>query len=296
MRVKAFVKLIRPQQWYKNLLIFFPLIFSFNLFNSNLYLPFIMGFILLCLVSSVNYILNDIKDIENDRENPEKRNRPLSSGKLTIKGVVPLAVLMLATSLLLGLKLNIQLTLTLLALFITNQFYTFYLKKIVIVDAMTIAMDFVWRALAGIALIKGVSHPPLSVWFIFGIFFIAFLLATGKRRSELALLGEDATKHRSVFMSHNEKTLDSQILIITSMIILFYTLYTMEAPVGDQRLAITIPLVVYAVCRYVYLLTSNNPATRNPEKLLRDIPLLIALIAWVLSVVVLLYVYPIYFE
>lgn len=291
-RAKSFIELIRVRQWYKNLLVFVALVFSFNLLNSVFYPSFLQAFLLLCLVSSASYIINDVKDIEKDRQHPEKRSRPLPSGRVRIIVAIPLAVLLLTASLYLGMKTNMELSLILLVLFLTNQLYTFFLKDIVIVDAMALATDYVWRALAGITLIKNAPHPPVSAWFIFGIFFTAFLLATGKRRSELLLLGKDAAKHRLVFRSYNVQSLNYQISITSSLIILFYTLYTMNAPIGDLRLTITIPIVVYAVYRYVYLLISNSHAIGKPEQLFRDIPLLFALIAWVLSIVILLYFYP----
>lgn len=293
MKIEPFIQILKPQQWYKNILIFAALIFSLNLFNFSILSFFLEGFILLCLVSSASYIINDLKDLEEDRKNPEKRRRPLPSSKITPKQALVLAVVLLATTFYFGLRLNINFTLILIVLFLTNQIYTFWLKKVIILDVMLIAVDYVWRALAGAALteelLKDIQHPPLSAWFIYGFFFIALLLALGKRRSELVFLGENAANHRTVFKSYTEQTLDHFISITSSMVILFYTLYTMNAPKGGLRLTLTIPVVVYAVYRYNYLLRSESLYARHPEKLFLDLSFLASLVAWILLTVVLLY-------
>jgi 4-hydroxybenzoate polyprenyltransferase len=161
-------------------------------------------------------------------------------------------------------------------------------------DIITLSSNYVWRILAGIVLLANVPHPPISGWIIFGFFFVALLLALGKRRGELMLLGKEvASEHREVFKSYNKEVLDYGISATSTLIILFYTLYTLNAPIGDLRLTVTIPIILFIVFRYAYLIYTNSYIARSPEKLIHDRALITALVIWIILVGTLLYIYPV---
>lgn len=289
--VKEYIKLLRPHQIYKNVIVFVALIFSFNILNFSLYPVFIVTFIMLWLVSGANYILNDIIDKEKDMLHPEKCKRPIASRRVNVASALVFALIIgWLVFILSGVFISCHLTLILLALFLTNSLYTLWLKNVVILDVLTIALDYVWRALAGIVLIMNVPHPPISAWFIFGIFFVALLLACGKRRGELIFLKKTAGEHKITLKLYNLSILDHMMVVTTSLIILFYTLYCMNAPIGDLRLVMTIPIVVYATFRYSYLAFSDSSSIRKPEKLFFDVPLIVSLVIWLCTVLVLLYI------
>ena len=179
--------------------------------------------------------------------------------------------------------------LVVLALFITSQIYSFWAKKIIIVDTIIIATDHVWRALAGIPLLSGSQYPPLSIWFIFGVFFIAMLLATGKRIAELKLDIDDASNIRKTLGEYTEKILEHQLSVISSTIVLFYSLYIISSQENHILMSITIPVVIYAILRYHYLLSSKKRDVGNPELLFLDRPIVASIIIWAALTVVIMY-------
>ncbi|MGD2200580.1 MAG: UbiA prenyltransferase family protein [Candidatus Bathyarchaeota archaeon] len=287
--IRDYLDILRVRQWYKNLLIFLGLVFSFNLLDLNLYPSFLLGYILLCLVSGVNYTINDIMDIEKDRGHPEKTNRPLPSGRITLRQAYSLIAVLLVFSLIAGTFINLEFTLLLILLFVTSQFYNFIAKKIIVLDLIMISSNYVWRALTGIALLKDTPHPPVSMWFIFGVFFVALLLATGKRKAEKNFLGDRAPEFRGTLQYYSSPMLDHLINIYGAVTILFYTMYCVNAPIGDSRLMITIPIVVFLIGRYLFLTYKRQQHVRDSSKLLFDTPLLIGLVLWILTIILLLY-------
>jgi 4-hydroxybenzoate polyprenyltransferase len=194
-----------------------------------------------------------------------------------------LALGLLAVALSSSLYLSFYLLAAIKVFIITGVIYTWWLKNIVIVDAITVAVNYIWRMLMGVILIQNVPHPPISAWFIFGFFFVALLLVFGKRKVEVIVLGGDAKKHRAVFNSYTHQMFDYMISITAATIFLFYTLYCIYA-FPDLRLTITIPIMAYIVFRYVYIISINDIAAQSPEKMIYDRPLLIALILWTIMV------------
>ncbi|MBC8223909.1 UbiA family prenyltransferase [Candidatus Bathyarchaeota archaeon] len=293
MAIDGLLGLLRVRQWYKNLLIFLGLVFSFNLTNFDLYPPFITGYVLLCLVSGANYAINDIVDRDKDASHPEKKNRPLPSGRASLNEAYGLIAVLLVVSFVGGYYLNTKFAILLGLLFLTSQFYNLVARKVVVLDLIVISSNYIWRALTGIALLKGIPHPPVSLWFIFGVFFVALLLAAGKRRGEHAFLGDRAGEFRGTLQSYSPAMLDNLINVFSAITILFYTMYCVNAPIGDSRLMVTIPVVVFIIGRYLYIVYNKNQNVMDSSRLLDDRPLLLGVALWIFTVMILLYT-PLY--
>ena len=274
--------LCRPLQWIKNVLIFSGLIFAKKLNDIHLIWHSLIGFIIFCLVSSAVYIINDIVDIKDDRNHPVKKGRPLAAGKLSIKSAALFCAFLIVISFsITGIFLNRLFLGVISAYFILMLLYSLFLKNIVIVDVIIVAMGFVIRAIAGTVLI----NVTISPWLILCTFLLALFIVLGKRRHELDLYKPlDISPRRISLASYTTKLLDQFISVVTSTTLMAYSLYTFDSrtihSVGTYYLPITIPFVVYGIFRYLYLIHTRN-ITGEPERvLLCDKALLFDIIIW----------------
>jgi len=284
-KLSSLFQLLRPQQWYKNLLVFAGAVFALKLLDFVLWPSMLLGFLILCLISGANYIVNDIIDIERDRIHPEKKKRPLASGAVSVNKAVAFCVFAAALSFYGALQLSLGFFLTTLALFLTNLIYTFILKKVVFVDVLTISVDYVWRALAGCYLIS----VNASSWLVICVFLLALLLALGKRKAEIETL-EEALRHMDALKFYSPDILDRLVSMTSAALLTSYTLYSSMSETGHGRLLWTFPVATYTILRYNYLLDSNKSMAENPEKIFRDAPMMIAFIVWITMTVALLYI------
>ncbi len=284
MKMPEMIKLLRPNQWYKNLVIFFAIIFSKNVFDFGLLKITFLGFVMLIIISSANYILNDLVDMEKDKINPEKKKRPLASGNVSIGLALVLFFILLNVGLISSYFFNTSFFYIVLGLFVISTLYTFYFKHLILVDLIAISSNFVLRAIAG-AVIIGVFVSP---WLILGIFFFALFLVTGKRYGELNYLEENASKHRKILGEYTKEFLVSLFNIFTGVLILIFALYTFSSEHGN--LIWTLPLFIYIILRYYYLILSNNKIIRHPEKAFSDMPLLISVILFLLLGFILIFI------
>lgn len=285
----ALLQTMRPRQWTKNGFVFVALLFDRQLFQPESVLRAILAFILLSLMSSAVYIMNDLVDIEADRQHPRKRNRPLPSGRLNPTVAAVAAVLLAAGSFGAGMLLSTTFGLILLAYLLTQIAYTLWLKHVVLVDVSIIAAGFILRIAAGVAVITPVQR--FSPWlYIFGGF-LALFMALGKRRHELVLLGDGAGSHRAILQEYNLELIDKLIGIVTTSAIVSYSLYTFLAeglPENDLMM-LTIPFVIYGMFRYLYLIHVRHEGGAPEEILLRDRPMQIALVLCGLVIIYALY-------
>ena len=279
--------ILRVNHWYKNGIIFVPLVFSLKFFSFEAILFTSLGFIALCLVSSAGYIRNDIKDLESDRLHPRKKNRPLPSGKITTPQAMVMFIGILSVGLILSFLLDWKFFVISVLLLINTEVYSNWIKKILFLDILSISGNFILRAISGVILIES----PFSPWLILGIFFIALFLAVIKRRNELTSLKDSAEKHRHVLTQYSEYTLNSIILISAVMIITTYSLYTMNSSIQDWRLVITVPIVVYVMFRQIHLSTISNEKNLS-DNLLKDKGTGIAVLVYVILTIFLLYFVP----
>lgn len=306
--VKRFYALflaMRPRQWTKNLAIFVGLVFAQRLFNPTLFERAALAFVAFCLASSSIYLLNDLLDLENDRQHPKKKNRPLAAGTLpeawakVAIGLLWLCCAGFATSLffipLQGADIfaglggaNILFTSVLTGYVVLMILYSVRLKHVVLLDVFIIASGFALRILAGAVVIPVVISPWLYVVTIM----LSLLLALGKRRNELVLMNEQASSHRQILKEYSLPLLDQLITIATATTLMAYSLYTFQAATGDSRLMITIPLVLYGMCRYLYLVYVRKEGGSPEEILLRDRHMLGTVVLCIAVVIVVLYVLP----
>jgi 4-hydroxybenzoate polyprenyltransferase len=284
MKVKDLISLMRVRQWYKNLLIFLAIFFSSNISNyEHLYIT-IIGFFALSFVSSANYIINDLIDIKKDQLHPEKKFRPLASGKIKKSVAVILAFLLIIISLFIAYNLNIQFLGIVVLMFVITQIYTFYLKKIVFADILTIAILFVVRALSGAVLID----VQISPWLVLCPFFLSLFLSVGKRHSDILLMKEKSAKTRKVLKDYSQKLTESLMIISTTLLIISYALYSFLSE--HQNLLYTLPFALFVIFRYYQLISNGSVIARHPEKVIKDKAIIMGILLWVIITAVMIYV------
>ena len=285
----ALIKAMRLRQWTKNGFIFFALIFDRQLLIPESFWRTIAGFFLFCLVSSAVYLFNDIADVEADRNHPEKKSRPIASGKLPVNVALSAAVLLVLLAIPLGYLLSPLFALVLVAYLIINLLYSRWLKHVSILDVLIISSGFVLRVVAGVLLIYPVER--FSPWLYMITILFSLYIGLGKRRAEMNLLAQSASAHRRVFEGYTIPLLDQYITIVSSMTIIAYSLYTFSAPnlPENHSMMLTIPFVVYGIFRYLQLIQIGHAAGSPDEVALKDRPLQITMLLWGLAVIAIFY-------
>ena len=286
--LKALIKAMRPRQWTKNGFVFFALIFDKQLFSLEPFLRTLVGFFLFCLISSAVYLLNDISDIEADRQHPEKKHRPLASGELPIGMAQSAAFILTLISLSLGYLLEPVFAGMIALYFVINLLYSRWLKHVPIIDVLIISSGFVLRVAAGVALITVERFSP---WLYMLTILFSLYIGLGKRRAEMDLLAEDASAHRKVLDGYTIPLLDQYITIVSGMTIVAYSLYTFSAPnlPENHSMMLTIPFVVYGIFRYLQLIQTGHVAGAPDEVALKDRPLQATVLLWGLAVIAVFY-------
>ena len=267
---------MRPRQWPKNAFVFVALLFDGKLLDLPSVLAVTAAFGLLCLMSGAVYIMNDLADVESDRQHPTKKNRPLAAGRLDPRLAGVVSLLLAVFSLVAGYFLSLELAVILLLYLLSQIAYTFRLKHVVLLDVLTIAAGFVLRIAAGVAVIEVERFSP---WlYVFGGF-LALFMALGKRRAEIVLLGGDAATHRAILQDYSLDLIDRLQGIVTTSAVVAYSLYTFlaEGLPQNHAMMLTIPFVLYGIFRYLYLIHVRGEGGAPEEILLRDRPLQITL-------------------
>ncbi len=286
--LKALIKAMRLRQWTKNGFVFFALIFDKQLFSLAPFLRTLEGFFLFCLISSAVYLLNDISDIEADRQHPEKKHRPLASGELPIGVAQGAAFLLALISLSLGYLLEPMFAVMIALYFAINLVYSRWLKHVPILDVLIISSGFVLRVAGGVALITVERFSP---WLYMLTILFSLYIALGKRRAEINLLAQGAGAHRKVLDGYTIPLLDQYITIVSGMTIVAYSLYTFSAPnlPENHSMMLTIPFVVYGIFRYLQLIQTGHAAGAPDEVALKDRPLQFTVLLWGLAVIAVFY-------
>ncbi|WP_432644011.1 decaprenyl-phosphate phosphoribosyltransferase [Paenibacillus pabuli] len=278
--ISGLFKLLRPKQWTKNLLLFAALLFSFEEIRTETILSTLLGFILFSLVAGCVYILNDYVDRDRDRQHPVKMFRPLASGQVNPAHALLFGILLLILSVGIAFVMNLLFGVLCIVYFLLNVSYSFVLKHLVILDMMTIAAGFVLRAIAGGVLI----HVPFTPWFLICTMLLSLFLAIGKRRNELTLLEGNTGSHRKVLDNYSITLLDQFNTIVTTATIISYSLFTFTSD-RTIHLMWTIPLVIYGMFRYLYLIHMKNQGGSPDRVLFEDKPILVTVILYVISVI-----------
>jgi len=285
---RAVLAALRPRQWTKNGLLFVALAFTLNLQEPFLLVRTVAAFACFCALSSAGYLLNDILDVESDRAHPTKRRRPIAGGRMRIGFAVGLGVALAVVGLAGTVAINLLLGLLALAYVLLTAVYSTTLKHIVLLDIFALAGGFVLRAAAGAVAID----VPISPWLYIATLLGALLIALGKRRTELETLGNaGAVSHRRNLESYSIEFIDQLILVISSAALMTYALYTFSAEnlPRNHSMMLTIPVVMYGLFRYLFLVRDGQMGAAPEDLLFRDRPLLAAVAVWALLAVTLLY-------
>jgi len=281
---RNWVRLVRPVQWSKNAVVLAGVVFARMAGEPSQLLHALVALVAFCMISSSMYIFNDWLDMERDRHHPLKRFRPLASGAITPRQALPVSGALAIASLALAWAVTPALTLivALYALLMTT--YTLWLKRIVIIDVFVIAGGFLLRAIAGAVAVD----VPISAWLMLCTVLLALFLGFCKRRNEMLTLQDTATLHRDVLRGYTPAILDQFILLTASTTIMAYAMYTFTStyvPENDTMM-ITVPIVAFAIFRYLYLVYVRKLGGAPESLLFRDLPLLSAVALWGASVLV----------
>ncbi|BCX04789.1 MAG: decaprenyl-phosphate phosphoribosyltransferase [Candidatus Roseilinea sp.] len=278
---------MRPKQWTKNIFIFAALVFDGKLFQPGPLINTLIGFVVLCLLSSAVYLINDCADVNADRAHPVKRNRPIARGDVPIPLAIAWAAVLIVASLAVAFTLNLTFGAIALTYLATATLYTFKVKHVVILDVIFLAAGFVLRVAAGTPLVDAERFSP---WLYTCMGLLALLIGFGKRRAELIELDGRSTT-RAALDHYSLPLLDQIIAIVTGALVVSYTFYTFSAPQLplNHTMMLTVPFVVYGLFRYLYLVHVRGEGGAPDELALRDRPLQITFVLWALAAIAVLY-------
>jgi 4-hydroxybenzoate polyprenyltransferase len=286
----ALLAAVRPRQCItKNAIVFGALIFARRVFEPVSFLQALAAFALFCAISGAVYIINDLKDADQDRLHPRKRFRPIAAGEVSPPLAWSVAGLIVAGAIVGAIALQPALAAAIGLYFAVQVAYSFGLKHQVILDVFIIAAGFVIRAVAGAVAIR----VPISPWLYVLIGLGALFLGFAKRRAEIMLLSETAGRHRRVLEEYSATLLEEMIAVVTATTVMAYSLYTFSAEnlPANHAMMLTIPFVLYGLFRYLYLIYRRNDGGSPDLLLLTDRPLLACIALWGLASIAILY-YP----
>jgi len=279
--LKDIIKLIRPKHWIKNAFVLAPLIFSFQFLILRQVVSAINAFFCFSFAASSVYILNDIIDREKDKLHPIKSKRPIAAGRISARLGFILSLLLAAASLALSFMISLRAVGITLFYLIINLLYSLYLKQLVIVDVFTIALGFVLRVIMGAIAIQ----VDISAWIILATGFLSLFLGFTKRYNEIFM--ENGADHRAVLGLYSKQSLLIYITISAVLTIVVYAFYTVDSAIAihffSNRLIYSLPIVLFGVFRYIYLVLQKNVGGDVAEVVTRDKYIIIDIIIWLLS-------------
>lgn len=280
----SYLKLVRPKQWTKNLIVFAPVLFAKKIHEVKLFQYVLLCFVAFCLVSSSIYILNDVLDRENDRAHPTKKKRPIASGAISVPVALSIAAVLALGSIALSYFVRPELAVVVLCYFVLMIFYSTVLKHLVLLDVFSISAGFVLRAVGGAV----AASVAVSGFFLLCTTFGSLFLALEKRRQELNLLKGEAEVHRRTLTIYNEEMLNRLESVVVPSLIVCYSFYCFQSQHGHAML-LTVPFVLYGIMRY-QVLSVRYFTTGTPEEvLLKDRPIQITILLWILTSAAILY-------
>ncbi len=288
--IKNYFQLLRVPQWIKNLFVFVPLLFSLHLFEENYFISTLQAFVIFCLASSFIYIINDIIDIKADAVHPQKKYRPLPSGKISIQSALITAIIIFVSLVVLSFFSPTEFIYFLASFILLNVLYSFYFKHIVILDVFSIAAGFTIRVLGGAAIID----VPVSSWLILTTMFISLFLGVMKRHSELEQITElEKTPTRKVLAEYSLTFTNQMATVAAAGVIICYALYTVSqrtvSVFGTENLIFTTPFVVFGIFRFMYLEYLNQKGENTTQIMLTDVPMIITVILYIAATVLIVY-------
>jgi 4-hydroxybenzoate polyprenyltransferase len=272
--------------------VFAALALSKHLFERDPFLRALLTFLVFCGLSGAVYLVNDLADLAQDRLHPRKRLRPLASGVLSPGAARVAAAVIGAASLGLSALLGLPFVVLALLYVVLNLLYSFRLKHVVIVDVIVISLGFVLRAVAGAVAID----VAFSTWLLVCTLLLALFLALAKRRHEITSLLDGAADHRRALAEYSPYLLDQMISVVTASCLVAYAFYTLAPETVEKyrtdRLAWTIPFVLYGIFRYLYLVHRKEQGGSPTDILLTDRPLLLDVALWAVAILAIVYAAP----
>src|SRR3989344_3617444 len=272
----TYIRVLRVNQWLKNLIIFSAILFSGQLFNINLFVKSFWAFLIFCLLSSTSYVLNDIIDYRFDQKHPVKKNRPIASGLISIPEATFVVFILSMTSLILALFFSLPFFLLAFLFIFLHFFYSLYLKRHPVVDIFAISFSFMLRTFAG----EVATGFHIPIWLLLTIFFVSLFMATVKRHAELVAQGRETRASLKLYQEHLLNFMSTTFAAGTILAYASYTYNIVDVPqmgsvfnenvapfVGRKWMMVTIPFVVYGIARYAQLLYEREQGER-PEKII----------------------------
>lgn len=286
----AYLKLLRPKDWAKNLFLFVPLFFAGKLTDIDGFFDLLLGFLAFSFAASSIYIVNDYRDREDDKKHPEKCKRPLASGAIAPRTGILLAILLILASFAIGWMVKEKFLFVLAIYFLLNMGYSFGLKNISILDIVIVAIGFVLRIKAG----SIISKVPLSEWIVIMVFLLALFMAAGKRRDDILLKLSSGMDMRKSIKGYSLEFLNTLLALICAVIIVAYFMYTMSPDVikrlGTYRLYYTCLFVMGGIMRYLQIIFVQADSGSPTKILYKDRFIQVTLLLWVASFIVILYI------
>ncbi|MHA1729456.1 MAG: UbiA family prenyltransferase [Promethearchaeota archaeon] len=302
-RLRSTIKLLRIKQWYKGGVILMGMVFGGRVLDFltgqlSIYFGIFLGFLLLGLVSSVNYIINDILDIEKDKAHHEKRHRPLPSGDLSVRYAIFIIIILifiiifgswLLMTWIMDDETSFWFSVVVIVLFLNGFLYNIFLKRRVFIDLLVLSLNYIWRTMAG-CIIVGVDFSP---WLYIIVYEVALFLAVNKRVSDLNFLGDNAVEHKQVYSEYDIEILKNMVQMMAISLFLTYAFYCVIGPsvkesnvLNNNRgfIVFSIPVALYIILRYLYLVKKYPEIARNPEKVVKDIPIIIASLVLIMMI------------
>ena len=283
---------LRPRQWTKNLFVFAGLIFGQRLDDPHAVVRAVAAFVIFCALSSAVYLLNDVLDREADRQHPVKAKRPIAAGDIDPGTALGVAGALSLAGLVSAYALGVTFGRVALAYLVLLALYSAVLKRLVIVDVLTIAIGFVLRAAAGAVVV----NVPISHWLLVNMIQLALFLALCKRRQELVMLADQASSHRRSLGEYSPDLLDQFIAVVAASTLIAYAIYTIspetQAKFGTDLIGLTLPFPMYGVFRYLFLVHRKADGGSPSDTLLTDAPLLSCVALWGITVITIIYARP----
>lgn len=284
--MKVVLKEIRVKQYTKNILVFAAPLFGGVILDNIVLLHIMLAFIAFSFIASAVYVINDIMDVEKDRQHPTKCKRPIASGAISMSSAIILAIILLSVAIGISLYLDVAYTGLLIFYLVMNIAYSIKLKHVVLFDVMIIALGFVLRAFSGVV----VSGVEASNWFILCVFMLSLFLALAKRRAEMVLFLKDNGKQRKVLKEYSLELLDQLLMVATAISITSYSLFALYEHDSNSvhggeteslKMLATIPLVIYGMFRYLYLVHIRKQGGAPEEVLIHDRHILITCVLFI---------------
>ena len=290
--MKHFFTLLRPKQYIKNIFIFLPLFFVGQVTNIELFVKASLAFVAFSLSASAVYIFNDYEDIKDDRKHPKKKYRPLAAGLISKNTALLLMIILFIIGFTLMAVISLKALVILSIYVILNILYSLKLKRIAVLDVTIIAIGFVSRLFVG----SFAYEIQLTIWIVIMTFLLALFIALAKRRDDILIFLKSGNKMRKSIDGYNIQLVDGSMMIMSSVVIVAYLLYTTSQEIIEkfqsENLYLTTLFVIFGLMRYLQITLVEKNSGSPTEIILKDVIMQINLVLWISSFVWIIYITP----